>query len=186
MHCVSVFGHFSDMFEGAPLGAVVLTAPEPPAEFGARPTKQAAGLNTRAISTFRRILMYRPTPRPLRVRDSPPSRVPHVRRYCGLIGFSGARSGPPSLTRKGPPPLRSIRFWSTLWKTHPFFRSSIRTSLTRKGPSSITRKGPPSLTCKGPPSLAIHPVLVYSMENPAVFQEQIGRASCRERVFVCV
>ena len=33
-----------NIFEGAPLGAVGSTAPEPPAEFGARPTKQAAGL----------------------------------------------------------------------------------------------------------------------------------------------
>ena len=34
---------FLVIFEGAPLGAVGSTAPEPPAEFGARPTKQAAG-----------------------------------------------------------------------------------------------------------------------------------------------
>ena len=32
---------FLAFFEGAPLGTVVLTVPEPPAEFGARPTKQA-------------------------------------------------------------------------------------------------------------------------------------------------
>ena len=38
------FQPFLDIFEGAPLGAVGLTAPEPPAECGARPTKQAAGL----------------------------------------------------------------------------------------------------------------------------------------------
>ena len=37
-------GAFLAIFEGAPLGAVGSTAPEPPAEFGARPTKQAAGL----------------------------------------------------------------------------------------------------------------------------------------------
>ena len=41
-----IFGHFEPFwgfFEGEPLGAVGSTAPEPPAEFGARPTKQAAG-----------------------------------------------------------------------------------------------------------------------------------------------
>ena len=52
---LAIFDHFWAIFEGAPLGAVGPTAPEPPAEFGARPTKQAAGLNTRAISTFPRI-----------------------------------------------------------------------------------------------------------------------------------
>ena len=52
---------FSKIFEGAPLGALVLTAPEPPVEFGARPTMQAAGLNTRAISTFPRISKSGPT-----------------------------------------------------------------------------------------------------------------------------
>ena len=61
---VDHFWSFLPIFEGAPLGAVGSTAPEPPAEFGARPTKQAAGRNTRAISTLTGISMYRPTPLP--------------------------------------------------------------------------------------------------------------------------
>ena len=51
------------------------------------------------------------------------------------------------------------------------YRPTPPPPLRVRDPPSLTRKGPPSLTRKGPPSLTIHPALVYSMENPSVFQE---------------
>ena len=95
--------------------------------------------------------MYRPPPPPFRVRDPPPSRVPPARRYCGLIGFSGAQSGPPSLTRKGPPPLRVRDPPPLRVRDPPYDPSGFDLLYGKPTGFAGARSGPPSPTRKGPP-----------------------------------